>query len=80
MSGLNNIVPIENTDLIRDMNTQAVLSTDVAGLQRYKESRRRTIAANKDLQETKRRLEVIEGDMRTLKKIVGELTTLRSRG
>ena len=80
MSGLNNIVPIENTDLIRDMNTQAVLSTDVAGLQRYKESRRRTIAASKELQETKRRLEVIEVDMRTLKKIVGELTTLRSRG
>lgn len=80
MVGLNNIVPIENTDLVRDMNSKAVLSTDVAGLQRYKESRRKSIAAVKDLQETKKRLELIETDMRTLKKLVGEITTLRSRG
>jgi transposase-like protein len=80
MSGLNNIVPIENTDLVRDMDSKAVVSTDLDGLRRYKESRRRTLAANKELQETKNRLEVIEGDMRTLKRIVGELTTLRSRG
>lgn len=81
MSGLNNVVPIENTtDLVRDLESKAVLSTDVAGLQRYKDTRRRTLTANRELQETKSRLEAIEGDMRTLKRIVGELTTLRSRG
>jgi len=75
-----NTVKIENTELVRDMNTQAVLNTDVQGLQTYQAQRRRVLAQRKEFQETKQRLESIELEMATLKKIVGELSVLRSRG
>jgi hypothetical protein len=75
-----NKVKIENTELIRDMDTQAVLSTDVAGLRSYQEQRRRVLGQRKEMQETKLRLESIEQEMASLKRIVGELSTLRSRG
>ena len=73
-------VPIENTEFIRDMGNKAILNTDVAGLQRYKSSRRRLLAERQDGQETKKRLANIEKEMAALKSIVGELTVLRSRG
>ena len=73
-------VPIENTEFIRDMGSKAILNTDVAGLQRYKSSRRRLLAERQDGQETKNRLANIEKEMAALKSIVCELTVLRSRG
>lgn len=73
-------VKIENTEFIRDMSNKAVLNTDAAGLSRYKEARRRALQEKKESQDTKRRLELIEIEMATLKQIIGELTTLRSRG
>lgn len=75
-----NTVKIQNTELVRDMDTQAVLSTDVGGLQAYQAQRRRILAQRKEAQDTKQRLESIEREMATLKKIVGELSVLRSRG
>jgi hypothetical protein len=75
-----NTVKIENTELVRDMETQAVLSTDVSGLRTYQEQRRKILAQRKEFHETKQRLETIEREMATLKKIVGELSVLRSRG
>jgi K+/H+ antiporter YhaU regulatory subunit KhtT len=75
-----NSVQIENTDFVRDMKTHAVLNTDVAGLQRYKEQRKRTLSQKQEFQETKQRLESIETEMATLKKIVSELSVLKSRG
>ena len=76
-----NTVQIENSpDLVRDMGSKAVISTDVAGLQKYQAQRRRMVGQQKDLLETKQRLESIEQEMVTLKRIVGELSVLRSRG
>ena len=80
MSALNNTVKIENTEFVRDMNTQAVLNTDREGLSRYKEQRRRNLLARQENQDTKKRLESIESEMATLKKIVSELSGLGSRG
>lgn len=75
LSGI--IVPIENTEFVRDMGTKAVLNTDVEGLRRYKSSRKRLLAERQDSQETKKRLANIEKEMATLRTIVSELTTLR---
>lgn len=74
-----NTVNIQNTDLVRDMDTKAVLSTDAAGLQRYKAQRKRALDQKKESIETKKRLEDIEHEMTVLKKIVSELSVLRSK-
>lgn len=78
---LNTVVQIENNpDLVRDMGSKAIISTDINGLNRYKETRRRALALKQEHQETKTRLETIETEMVNLKRIVSELSTLRSRG
>lgn len=80
MSSLNTVQIDNNPDLVRDMNSKAVVSTDVDGLRRYKVTRQRTLAGQKEMQDTKVRLATIEKDMAALKSLVGELTTLRNRG
>ena len=77
---LNTIQIENNTDLVRDMHSKAVISTDAVGLGRYTEQRKKTLAQKQEYQETKQRLESIEVEMATLKKIVSELSVLRSRG
>lgn len=70
-------VKIENTEFVRDMGTKAVLNTDVTGLQRYKENRRKTLRQNQESKETKERLALIETEMVALKQLVSELVGLR---
>lgn len=77
---LNTVQIDNNPDLVRDMNSKAVVSTDAVGLGRYKEQRRKTLAQKQEHQETKKRLETIETEMASLKRIVSELSVLRSRG
>jgi len=79
MSTLNTVQIENNPDLVRDMDSKAVLSIDAAGLNRYKDQRRRSLRQTKESQETKARLEMMEIEMASLKKIVGELSSLRSR-
>lgn len=74
-----NTVKIENTDMVRDLDSKAVLNTDANGLIRYKEQRRRNTAAKQEVEETKQRLFSIEREMNSLKKIVCELSTMRSK-
>ena len=78
MSTLNT-VKIENTEMVRDLETKAVLNTDREGLIRYKEQRKRNVALKQDSLETKKRLETIEGEMAALKQIIRELAVMRSK-
>ena len=80
MSTLNTVQIDNNPDLVRDMGSKAVVSTDVHGLLRYKEQRRRTVSQRNEFIETKKRLESIESEMASLKRIVSELSTLRNKG
>jgi len=80
MSLINTVQIESNPDLVRDLHSKAVISTDAIGLGRYKEQRKRTLAQRQESQETKQRLASIEGEMATLKRIVGELSVLKSRG
>jgi len=77
--GAINTVQIKNTDLVRDMGTNAVLSTDTDGLRKYKEGRRRTIQAKREAQETKSRLTFLESEIESLKKLIGEITSLKGK-
>ena len=74
-----NSVKIENTELVRDMNSKAVVSTDVSGLSRYREQRKRNANAKRDSLETKQRLQIIEGEMLKLKEIISEIAVMRSK-
>lgn len=80
MASLNTVQIDNNPELVRDMNSKAVLSIDVSGLNRYNEQRRKALLQKQEFQETKQRLASIETEMANLKRIVGELTVLRSRG
>jgi hypothetical protein len=75
-----NTVQIDNNpDLVRDMASKAIISTDAIGLGRYKEQRRKSLAQKQEVEETKQRLVSIEREMDSLKKIVHELSTMRSK-
>lgn len=80
MSRINTVQIESNPDLVRDLHSKAVVSTDAVGLARYKETRKRTIAQLQESKETKQRLAQVEKDMAALKTLVGELSVLRSRG
>lgn len=76
---INTIQIDNNPDLVRDMTSKAIISTDAIGLGRYKEQRRKSLAQKQEVEETKQRLVSIEREMDSLKKIVHELSTMRSK-
>lgn len=79
MSRINTVQIDNNPDLVRDLNSKAVVSVDIGGLNRYKETRKRTLMTKQEMVETKMKLQEIENEVSDLKKIVGELYALRSR-
>jgi urease alpha subunit len=75
---LNSVQIDNNPDLVRDMASKAVVSVDVQGLSRYKETRKRTLMTKQEMSETKARLEQIEREMSSLRQIVNDLAVLRN--
>lgn len=73
------LVPIENTNLVRDMATQAVLNTDVEGQSRYRSLHKKRAAEIKESAETKQRLQEIEQELATIKKLMSELSQFSLR-
>lgn len=73
------LVPIENTSLVRDMSTQAVLNTDVEGQSRYRAMHKKRVAEVKESAETKQRLQLIEQELETIKDMMRELAHLTPR-
>jgi uncharacterized protein YlxW (UPF0749 family) len=75
-----NIVKVDtDSTLVRDMKTSAVLSTDVSGLRKYKENRKRALDARKEHQDTKARLSSLEAEMQNLRKIISDLSTIKGK-
>jgi hypothetical protein len=73
-------VQIQNTELVRDMKTNAVLNTDVDGLHRYRVNRQRILESKKSEQNTKERLSSLEQEIVSLRKIISEITSLKGKG
>jgi hypothetical protein len=71
------LVPIDNTTLVRDMSTQAVLNTDVEGQSRYRELHRKRTAEIKESVDTKQRLRQIEQELDSIKQLITELSQLK---
>jgi len=72
-------VKITNSEFVRDLNSKAVLNTDVAGLTRYKATRRQMLRTTQEHAETKERLNTIEREMSELRTLVSELGNIRKR-
>ena len=70
-------IKITNTEFVRDMGTQAVLNTDVAGLQEFERTRLKIKAERRDRSETKERLRTLEESMDELKIMIAELVALK---
>jgi len=75
-----NTVKIENhPEFVRDMNSQAIINTDVTALQAYKARHSKLKEARQETLDTKKRIESLEKELSILRSIVGELATLRNR-
>ena len=68
----------DHDNLIRDMNSKAVLNTDKAGLQNYLQKREQAKKEMSDKVETKQRLAKIEEDMSEIKDLLREIAASRS--
>jgi hypothetical protein len=72
-----NQIKITNTEFVRDMNSQAVLNTDVSGLQQFELARKRLKTERAERSETKDRLQQLEQSMSELKMMIAELIALK---
>lgn len=73
------LVPIENTSLVRDMSTQAVLNTDVEEQSRYRALYKKRSAEVKESVDTKQRLRLVEQELAVIKDMLQELSHMNAR-
>ena len=71
------LVPIENTALVRDMSTSAVLNTDIGEQSRYQSLHRKRSLEIKENADTKGRLRHIEEELSQLKHVINELLVIK---
>ncbi len=69
----------DHENLVRDMNSKAILNTDRKGLEDYRMRLEIAKREQKEQLETKNRLEKIEQEMSDIKILLKELVTLRSK-
>ena len=68
----------DHDNLVRDMNSKAVLNTDKLGLQDYLNKRELAKRELLEKTETKQRLAKIEEEMSEIKNLLREIATTRS--
>lgn len=75
---MNNHVKIKDHNLVRDMNSRAILNTDKNGLQEY--LMKKTIAKkqNEEQNEMKMRLMKVEEDINAIKNMLQEIISIRN--
>jgi hypothetical protein len=68
----------DKNNLIRDMETTAVLNVDRSQIDTFNAQRRKILSEKAEREQTKIRLSQIEDDMREIKNLLKEITKLRS--
>ena len=68
----------DHNNLVRDMQSKAVLNTDKLGLQDYLQKREIAKREQFDKMETKERLAKIEEEMSEIKNLLQEIAAMRS--
>lgn len=74
---MSHYIKIANTELVRDLDTKAVLNTDRQALEEFERNRRKILSDRKNSQETKQRLEQLEKDMNDIKTMLMELKSMK---
>ena len=74
-----NIISTEDKELVRDLNSKALINKNMAGLVEY--NQRKNIILNKMKQEeqTQSRLERLESDMTEIKNMLCEIASNRNK-
>ena len=73
-------VRIQDTTLVRDIHSKAVLNTDKAGLNDYLMKREIAKKQQADQSETKVRLAKLEEDMSEIKSLLQDIANMRKYG
>lgn len=67
---MTDYVEIKNTEFIRDMNSKAVINTDVDGLRRYHQERKRLLEQKKLQRTSEEKIEKLEKDIEEIKSLL----------
>jgi len=70
-------VQIENSKLVRDLHSKAILNTDRVGLEDYMMKRELAKKQQVEKEETKQRLVKLENDMTEIKNLLHEIAQMR---
>jgi t-SNARE complex subunit (syntaxin) len=70
-------VQIENSKLVRDLHSKAILNTDRVGLEDYMMKRELAKKQLAEKEETKQRLVKLENDMTEIKNLLHEIAQMR---
>jgi t-SNARE complex subunit (syntaxin) len=70
-------VQIENSKLVRDLHSKAILNTDRVGLEDYMMKRELAKKQLAEKEETKERLVKLENDMTEIKNLLHEIAQMR---
>ena len=70
-------VQIENSKLVRDLHSKAILNTDRVGLEDYMMKRELAKKQLAEKEETKKRLVKLENDMTEIKNLLHEIAQMR---
>jgi t-SNARE complex subunit (syntaxin) len=70
-------VQIENSKLVRDLHSKAILNTDRIGLEDYMMKRELAKKQLAEKEETKQRLVKLENDMTEIKNLLHEIAQMR---
>lgn len=70
-------VKITNTEFVRDLNSKAVLNTDVDGLRQFQRTRDAVLKEKRDRMETKERLRQLEQSLTEIKQLLADIAALK---
>ena len=74
---MTDYVQIENSKLVRDLHSKAILNTDRVGLEDYMMKRELAKKQLAEKEETKERLVKLENDMTEIKNLLHEIAQMR---
>ena len=75
----NILIQTEDENLVRDVNSKALLNNNLAALREYKNKKNLVQSLKKDESETKQRLAKLETDMQDIKNLLIEIASLRKQ-
>lgn len=67
---MKNYVKVENSEYVRDMESKAILNTDVKGLNNFNLQRNRILKQKQEIESTSKRLDNLEKNVDEIKELL----------